>query len=111
MRKLHNVAESSLRCDSPPASGVDATSSSDTPTAAAVAAAAGHRAWQAAVSFRNRNLADFSNSFMISSGSSGGVGSTAAVGGSVTNGATVNGSSFAATNRQRLDAPFIAKVF
>lgn len=105
MRKLHNVSDNSLRCDSP-VSGVDATSSSDTPTAAAaVAAAAGHRAWQAAVSFRNRNLADFSNSFMISN-SGNGVPST-----TVGSGTTVNGNGFAPNNRQRIDAPFIAKVF
>lgn len=106
MRKLHNVGDSNLRCDSPVSSAVDA-SSSDAPTVAAAATTtAGHRAWQAAVSFRNRNLADFSNSFMISNSGTGGVTTTVGSGGT-----TINGNAFAPNNRQRLDAPFIAKVF
>ena len=82
MRKLHNVSDNNLRSDSPP--GADSTTT-----------ASDHRAWQAAVSFRNRSaasLADFSSSFMISGANSGGSVTTAA-------------------GRQRLDAPFIAKVF
>lgn len=105
MRKLHNVNDNSLRCDSP-VNGTDATSTSD----AAVAAAAGHRAWQAAVSFRNRNLAEFSSSFMISSSTGAGVTSNAVTGGG-SGSVTSASNAFTTNSRQRIDAPFIAKVF
>lgn len=69
MRKLHNVGDIGLRSDSPVSS--DATSPTSESSTAAAAAVVGHRAWQAAVSFRNRNLAsEFSSSFMISNGAS-----------------------------------------